>query len=136
MVRRYRSTLEVKPDINITPLMDVMCLLMILFMITSPILEYDVDVSPPKLTSIAIDENNRIMITLFRDGKMRCDRQDVERIEDLETVVRAKVGGDSQKRVLIRADGEKELNAVFEVMRAAKRAGAVSIGLVTQGETE
>jgi biopolymer transport protein ExbD len=136
--RRYRSTLEIKSEINITPLMDVMCLLMIVFMITSPMLEYDVDVSPPKSTTSVsqIDEENKIMVTLFANGRIHCNRTEVA-MDDLGVEIKkihGKMKNPDKTRVLIRADGKKQLNEVFEVWRIVKKAGITSIGLATQPE--
>jgi biopolymer transport protein ExbD len=134
MARRYRSTLEIKSEINITPLMDVMCLLMIVFMITSPMLEYDVDVSPPRSTSTKpIDEENKIMVTMFANGKIHVNRTEVN-IKNLEDEIKKHVKDKDKTRVLIRADGKKELNDVFEVWRIIKNTGVKSIGLATQSD--
>lgn len=137
MARKFYSTLEVKNEINVTPLMDIMCMLMMLFMITSPMLEYDTDISLPRLTTQhALDQHNGVTININADGKISCDFTDMASMAQLSDVLAQKLKENPKVRVLIRADGTNQLNEVFEVIRAAKKVGAVNMGLVSAGESD
>lgn len=132
--RRFRSTLEHKADINITPLMDVMCLLLVVFIITMPALEMDMDVSPPKYKpKNQIDDRNSVLVTIYKGAKrIRCDRQDIKSDEQLDRLLKAKLNENHEAQVVIRADETVELGEVFRVMRLAQKAGYSRIGMATQ----
>lgn len=132
--RRFRSTLEHKADINITPLMDVMCLLLVVFIITMPALEMDMDVSPPKYKpKNQIDDRNSVLVTIYKGAKrIRCDRQDIKNDEQLDRLLKARLADNREAQVVIRADETVELGEVFRVMRMAQKAGYSRIGMATQ----
>lgn len=137
MARKFRSTLEIKNEINVTPLMDVMCMLMMLFMITSPMLEYDTDVSLPKLTTkTMLDQKNGLTINVNADGNIRCDHTDIQHDAQLIKILQDKRRENANVRVLIRADGKNQLTKVFEIIRLAKKADIVNLGLVSAADNE
>ena len=134
--RLFRSTLEHKADINITPLMDVMCLLLVVFIITMPAIEMDMDVSPPTYKpKNTIDDRNSVMVTIYKDAKrIRCDRQDVKTDEQLERLLKSKLAENREAQVIVRADESVDIGEVFRVMRLVQKAGYAHIGMATQEE--
>ncbi|MCF7854424.1 MAG: biopolymer transporter ExbD [Candidatus Pacebacteria bacterium] len=133
MPRRQRTELESFSGINITPLMDLTFLLLIVFMITAPMLEYAVDVSPPEMNAETIQEKDNILINLSSNGTVRLGREQVspsELIRQLENA--ADLNPDVT--VLIRADESRPYREVVDLMRTVRNAGLFNLSLVTQPE--
>jgi biopolymer transport protein TolR len=123
-------------EINVTPLVDVMLVLLIIFMVTAPLLQQGVKVdlpntdSPPMKTST----EERLVLTLTKDGKAYLGKTEVpvERITELlSTNEKLKV----EKELYFHADQELPYGLVVKVMAAAKAGGAESIAMVTDPVT-
>lgn len=135
--RRYgRSRRSALSEINVTPLVDVMLVLLIIFMVTAPLLQQGVKVdlpntdSPPMKTST----EERLVLTLTKDGKAYLGKTEVpvERITELlSTNEKLKV----EKELYFHADQELPYGLVVKVMAAAKAGGAESIAMVTDPVT-
>jgi biopolymer transport protein ExbD len=135
--RRSRKTgLRTVNDINITPLMDLTFLLLIVFMITAPTLEYETNVTPPSMeTPAPVDElTDPIMINLDKDGTIWLHKESV-RLEDLTARLREERGTRPDVKVLIRGDESREYGEVMRIMKAARKANIASVSLVTQPES-
>jgi biopolymer transport protein ExbD len=130
--RRY-SSLRAKSDIDITPLMDLTFLLLIVFMITAPMLEYGVDVSPPELDAEVIDDDSTLILTLDRNGHLEFDGETVEQVE-IEPRLRLVARARPEVAVLIRADEGRAYGEVMGIMKAVKNAGISNVSLITQAE--
>lgn len=134
--RSRKSGLRTVNDINVTPLMDLTFLLLIVFMITAPTLEYETNVDPPSMaTPSPIDEATEpVMINLAKDGTIWLHREPVE-LAQLTERLRTEHRLKPDLRVLIRGDQERQYGEVIEIMKAVKRANITSLSLVTQPET-
>ena len=134
MARHRRETrLESVSDINITPLMDLTFLLLIVFMITAPMLEYGVDVSPPQLNAEPLEEERSVVIVLQEDGEIVFRDKEMDLPELRERLAFLK----SERPdvvVLIRADEQRPYGEVIGIMRAVRNAGIDAVSLVTQAE--
>ena len=133
--RNRRTGLRTVNDIDVTPLMDLTFLLLIVFMITAPTLEYETDVTPPGMSSSPItDQEEPVMINLAKDGVIWLHKEAVELPE-----LTARLALEHQKRpdvkVLVRADKERQYGEVIEVMKAVRKANIVKVSLVTQPES-
>ena len=133
MPRRQRTELESFSGINITPLMDLTFLLLIVFMITAPMLEYAVDVSPPEMNAETIQERNNILINLSADGTIRLGKETVSR-DELARQLEQTRARNADVTVLIRADESRPYRDVVELMRTVRSAGLFNLSLVTQPE--
>ena len=134
--QKHRSQLDSIDEINMTPLIDLTFLLLIIFMITTPLLEYGLDVSPPESTntiSISEDDNNKI-VTLNEVGKIVFNKRTLNN-EELILELQAMQKIDPKVNVLLRADGDRPYKEVIKVMDAIKSAGIKNISLITQAET-
>jgi len=131
--RRFDTTLQTVSEINVTPLMDLTFLLLIVFMITAPVLEYEIDVSPPKMTSEPIDEKESLMINLNADGKIIFEKNMIG-LEQLTQRLAYFRGARPDVTVLVRADGDRRYREVIDVMRAVRAANIENVSLVTQPE--
>jgi len=139
ITRRKRESL-CKPNtsIDMTPLMDLTFMLLIVFVITVPVMEYATDVTPPELNSDRRleDDSNPLVIALSVDGKISVDSTQVAlfQLKDHLVKIRQARGGDID--VMIRADGQQPYQEVVNIMRTAKHAGFTSISLMTQAEKQ
>ncbi|MBT3377886.1 MAG: biopolymer transporter ExbD [Lentisphaerae bacterium] len=131
--RRYDTQLQTVTDINITPLMDLTFLLLIVFMITAPVLEYEVDVSPPQMEAEHIDEESSLMISLNVDGKI-VFRKETFNAEGLTQRLAHLSATRPTVTALIRADGDRPYREVINVMKAVRAANISNVSLVTQPE--
>ncbi|HBC87005.1 MAG TPA: protein TolR [Lentisphaeria bacterium] len=131
--RGKRSQLEMVNQINMTPMVDLVLVLLIIFMITAPLLEYSIDVSPPKMNADKIPEDNTKVVSLNKKGQIVFNKETLSPKALAEKL-------DVQKRlnpkltVLIRADGTRQYNEVMEVMKAVRNAGIMTVSLVTESE--
>lgn len=135
MRRRFQS--KTYDEINITPLMDTVFFLLIIFMITAPLLEYSIDVSPPKMEAAEIkaDDYTKV-IHVTKDKVIQFERQKNVSMDDLLTRLRElKQSRDSKKyKFYLRADRELRYGDVIDVFKTIKKAGFADISLVTEAE--
>ncbi|MBQ9336044.1 MAG: biopolymer transporter ExbD [Lentisphaeria bacterium] len=135
MRRRFQS--KAYDEINMTPLMDTVFFLLIIFMITAPLLEYSIDVSPPKLTAAEIKPDDYTKVIHVRSDK-RIQFEKKKNLSVQELAVRLqqlKESPDSRKfRFYLRADRELRYGDVIEVFKTVKRSGFADISLVTETE--
>lgn len=118
-----------------TPLIDLTFLLLIIFMITAPLLEYGVDVSPPEMDAEALPDEDSKIVNLNREGEIVFDKQ-VMSSEDLLSRLQAIRGMDPKTTILVRADGSRPYSEVMNVMKTVKNAGFTNISLITQAESD
>jgi len=131
--RGKRSQLEMVNQINMTPMVHLVLVLLIIFMITAPLLEYSIDVSPPKMNADKLPDDNTKVISLNKKGQIVYNKENVSAkvlAEKLDTVRKL----NPKVVVLIRADGTRQYNEVMEVMKAVRTAGILTVGLVTEAE--
>jgi biopolymer transport protein TolR len=120
-------------EINVTPFVDVMLVLLIIFMVAAPLLTVGVPVELPRTAASALPHENEppLTVTLTRDGLLLIE--DVEVAEDeLLPRLRAIAEGRRDGRVYLRADGGLPYERVVQVMGALNAGGFRDIGLVTE----
>ena len=135
MRRRFQS--KTYDEINITPLMDTVFFLLIIFMITAPLLEYSIDVSPPKMAAAEIkaDDYTKV-IHVTKDKIIHFERKKNISMQELLARLRElKQDRNSKKyKFYLRADRELRYGVVIVVLKNIKRAGFADISLVTEAE--
>ncbi len=135
MRRRFQS--KTYDEINITPLMDTVFFLLIIFMITAPLLEYSIDVSPPKMEAAEIkaDDYTKV-IHVTKDKIIQFERKKNISMQDLLARLRElKQDRNSKKyKFYLRADRELRYGDVIDVFKNIKKAGFADISLVTEAE--
>jgi biopolymer transport protein ExbD len=123
---------EVMNEINMTPLVDIMLVLLIIFIITIPVVHHTVKVELPRASSTkdkTTPEN--LQLSIDSQGQLFLGKQPVEAAE-LESVLRQHAAKDPQPQLYIRGDKKVTYDHVALAMTAAQRAGLVKIGFVTQ----
>jgi biopolymer transport protein TolR len=130
--RRRRSGAGQISEINITPFVDVMLVLLIIFMVAAPLLTVGVPVELPKTAAQALpaEQEEPLTVTITADGVVPIMTTETAR-EELIPKLRAVAAEREGDRVFLRADGTVPYSAVMEIMGALNAGGFSNIGLVT-----
>ena len=123
-------------EINITPMVDVMLVLLIIFMVTAPMLQQGLAVNLPQASTPAIKRTNKdVVLSIKQDGKVYVgDDDEAVAMESLQDHIKQLLELSPEKAVYIKADATLEYGSVIKVMALAKQAGAERIGMLTQPE--
>ena len=116
-------------EINVTPLLDVVLVLLLVFMVTAPMMSRGIDVSLPVANQPQIQQEDRITVSVSADNRVYVGDQPVN-IVLLEDKVRALAGGRPDAVVYLRADESLRYGNVIKVVDVIKRAGVDRIGFV------
>jgi biopolymer transport protein TolR len=121
-------------EINVTPFVDVMLVLLIIFMVTAPMMQQGVDVDLPKTTTQPMRVNDEpLILTIKKDGKLFLGRQEIAQAE-LQQKLAAIFEGKDGRELYLRADQAVPYGLVARAMAAAREAGATKLGMVTEPE--
>lgn len=122
--------------IDLTSLMDLTFMLLIVFVITVPVIEYATDITPPELNSQTQVETveEPVVIGLNEAGVVSLDSQSVAMHELGEFLLQVRQTRGAGVNILIRADGSRPYEEVVAIMRTAQKAGLMSVSLMTQSE--
>ena len=130
--RRGRRKLRPMGEINVTPFVDVMLVLLIVFMVTAPLLTVGVPVDLPKTKASQIsDDQTPLVISIKKDGKLALQNRIIERDElmpRLEAVSRVK----PDTRIFVRGDKDVAYGDVIAIMGRVQAAGFSRVALVTK----
>jgi biopolymer transport protein ExbD len=122
--------LEETHEINVTPFIDVMLVLLIIFMVAAPLATVDVNVDLPASTAAPAERPDRpLFLTLREDLSLALGEEEVSRA-GLEAALDAFTDGDREERVFLRADRAVGYGDVIEIMNLLRAAGYLSVGLV------
>lgn len=128
----HESTGEVMNEINMTPLVDVMLVLLIIFIITMPVIQHAVKVELPRASSTR--DNTPIVnlqLTVDAQGQLFLGKQ-VMSAEVLENMLHREASNDPQPQLYIRGDKKAPYEYVAQAMALAQRAGLRKIGFITE----
>jgi biopolymer transport protein TolR len=125
---QVRSSLA---DINITPLVDVVLVLLVIFMITAPVLQSGIEVSVPKTRTVKEITEQRMVVTIDRDQQVFLGDKIVN-VHELAQKLLDSGGDPAHKVIYLRADEQVPFGAFASVMDAVKQAGITNISIVTQ----
>ncbi len=121
-------------DINITPLVDVVLVLLLIFMLTAPVLQSGVEVAIPKTRSVNQLTEERMVVTIDKNQNVFLQDKPVN-VNDLPAKLKVAPAtkGDPAKRVIyVRADEQVPFGAFASVMDAVKQSGITNISIVTR----
>ncbi len=119
-------------DINVTPLVDVMLVLLIIFMVTAPMMMEGVAVNLPQTEAKSIKtQEDPLILSVNKDREIFLEQQKIK-FEDLEKKVKIIFKYRRSKEVLLRADRDVPYGYVIKVIASVKRAGIDKLGLVTE----
>ena len=118
-------------EINVTPLVDVVLVLLIIFMLTAPILQSGIEVSVPKTKSVNEITEERIVISITRAQRVFLGNDPVN-INEIGNVLRQKVRDPEHQSIYLRADENVPFGAFATVMDAVKSSGITNVSIVTE----
>jgi len=127
--RNRRTALS---QINVTPFVDVMLVLLVIFMVTAPMMDKGLDVNLPQVKNapnMNVKDNTR-HVTIDEFGKISIDKARVESIEKLRAVLIQSASGRKDLQVLLEADRKVPYGQVAAVMAAIRAAGIEKVGMV------
>jgi biopolymer transport protein TolR len=123
-MERRRQALS---EINVTPFVDVMLVLLIIFMVTAPLLQQGIDVDLPQAKGKEMSPAERIIITVKKDGKMYLDKSSVS-----FKALRGKLLKKKNKEVFLKADKDVPYGLVVTVMGELRELGIEKLGMITE----
>ncbi len=125
-------------QINVTPFVDVMLVLLIIFMVTAPMMETGVEVNLPEVADApTLDQAKEpLIVSVTRDGGIAVGSSQVESPEKLMPVLRQILSTREEKEVFLEADRDVPYGRVVQVMAAIKGAGVSKVGMVAQPPEE
>jgi biopolymer transport protein TolR len=126
--RQTRSSLA---EINITPLVDVVLVLLVIFMITEPVLQSGIEVNVPKTRTVKMITEQRMVVTIDKDQKIFLNDKPIN-IHDLPTQLHQSGVDPTHQAIYLRADQTVPFGAFAGVMDAVKLSGITNVSIVTQ----
>jgi len=134
MAINLRSEHTAMSEINVTPLVDVMLVLLIIFIVTAPLLMQAIPVELPKTAATQLVTPLRnLPLSIDKDGRVFLERRTFA-VDKLENELRRRKGAGEELSVLIQADRAVAFGIVAQVMAAVQRAGIAHVGVVTTTE--
>ncbi len=132
--QRPSSRRTVLAQINVTPFVDVMLVLLIIFMVTAPMMEKGVDVALPEVENAPnlASAKEPLIITVTRKGEIMVGNNTISDAVKLTPVLQQVLSEREEKTVYLEADKQVPYGKVVQVMAAIKRAGVAKLGMVAQ----
>ena len=118
-------------EINVTPLVDVVLVLLIIFMITAPVLQSGIDVSVPKTRTVKEITEERLVITIDKQQKVFLGNDPIN-INSIGDELKKKIRDPRNQSVFVRSDENVPFGAFATVMDAVKQSGISNVSIVTQ----
>jgi biopolymer transport protein TolR len=130
---------KVNSNINVTPMVDVMLVLLIIFMVITPMLNNKVDVNLPKAAAAVVMEDankeDSVVVAVTRDGKTFLG-QDRVNLDDIGTKIAAKLENKTEKQVFLRADSRANYGKVMDTIDGIRTAGVSQLGMLTDRQDQ
>jgi biopolymer transport protein TolR len=123
-----RSTLS---EINVTPMVDVMLVLLIIFMVTTPLIQQGVKVNLPETKAAPVEaDEKKLVLSIDATKRVFIGEAEVP-FAELEEKLKANAKAQQEKELYLHADRELPYGVVVDVMAAAQRAGVTNLGMIT-----
>ena len=135
--RRHNDTSHTPmAEINVTPLVDVMLVLLIIFMVTAPMLQMGIDVNLPKVKSKSVDVTEEKLILTIKSNEEIYINKSKASITDLGTKLEGIFASRIDREIYMRADKTVPYGFVVQVMSEVRKAGVDKLGMITEPPEE
>jgi biopolymer transport protein TolR len=138
VARRGLGRSNVNADINVTPMADIMLVLLIIFMITTPLLQTGITVNLPKaknpLDAPEADSKDALVIALTRDGRVYLQKKAITEDELTRVLTDRFSGGEANKTMFLRADSSVAYGRVVQLVNLVRKSGVERVGLMAEKE--
>jgi biopolymer transport protein ExbD len=132
---RKTTSLGAVADINVTPMVDVMLVLLIIFMVVTPMLQKGTSVNMAKASNTRdmqdADKEDAVLLAISRDGKVYLKNDPIQ-LDQITTKVKDMLADRLDKTVFVRSDRDAKYGVVVEVVDNVRAAGVDSLGLLTE----
>jgi biopolymer transport protein TolR len=123
-------------EINVTPLVDVVLVLLIIFMVTAPLMQRGIDVDLPRTATQTSQNEERLIVSVDKNGKIFINEVQIP-MEDLKDQLQRRIAGAKNKKaVFLRGDKSLQYQVIMQVMDEIKHSGVPTVGLVTEPPIE
>ena len=123
-------------DINVTPLVDVVLVLLIIFMVTAPLMQRGIDVDLPRTATQTSENEERLIVSVDKNGQIFINEVQIP-MEDLKDQLQRRIArAKNKKAVFLRGDKSLQYQVIMQVMDEIKRSGVPTVGLVTEPPIE
>ena len=126
---------KVSSDINVTPMVDVMLVLLIIFMVVTPMLQHGVSVDMAKVNNPTpmedADREDALLVSVMRNGDVFFGTDKIS-VDNLTTKVKDRLANKADKRVYVKADARAHFGNVVQVVDSVRAAGVDDLGLLTE----
>lgn len=123
-------------DINVTPLVDVVLVLLIIFMVTAPLMQRGIDVDLPRTVAQTSEKEERLVVSVDKEGKIFINDVQIP-LKDLKDQIQKRLPTlKNPNAVFLRADQSLRYRTIMELMDEIKRSGVPTVGLVTEAARE
>ncbi|MDG9930544.1 MULTISPECIES: biopolymer transporter ExbD [Pseudomonas] len=122
---------EVLSEINVTPLVDVMLVLLVVFIVTAPLLTNSIPINLPKTEAVApADQKDPLVVSIDGDGKLYINKDEIQP-ELLESSLAEAKAKDAEIKVQLQADDTVDYGVVAKAMASIERAGITKLAVIT-----
>jgi biopolymer transport protein TolR len=127
---------KVSSEINVTPMVDVMLVLLIIFMVVTPMLQKGISVDMAKVNNPEqmpdADKEDALLVSITRDGKVYFGSEQIQDVDNLTTKVKDRLANKADRRVYVKADMRTRFGGVVKVVDSVRAAGVDDLGLLTE----
>jgi biopolymer transport protein TolR len=140
VARRGLGKSNVNADINVTPMADIMLVLLIIFMITTPLLQTGITVNLPKaknpLDAPEADSKEAVVVAVNREGRLFLAKKQIAEQDLYEFLLKKFSGGEINRTIFLKADTSLAYGRVVEIVNGCRKAGVERIGLMAEKEKD
>jgi biopolymer transport protein TolR len=140
VAKRGLGKSAVSADINVTPMADIMLVLLIIFMITTPLLQSGITVNLPKaknpLDAPEADSKEAVVVAVNRDGRLYLAKKQVGEDELYSYLAQKFSGGEINRTIFLKGDQALQYGRIVEIVNGCRKAGVERIGLMAEKEKE